>query len=196
MRRYVIRDHNMCTMPLRREIREPTRRNLNEPPEHSVTHVQMPVIPAQAASWSPSVDRRMDMGMHMEMHSMVFETIEFVTLVWVEEHTDFARETSCGHYNTFTSYFQVPRGAELPSSELINDGHSYHDEYTEPYRGLDGEAYYRYRMMELQRQLNRLETTRVILPREEITDIHAGAAVINNRPIRAHHFKDELFEVE
>ena len=79
---------------------------------------------------------------------------------------------------------------------MFNDGHSFHDEHIEVYRGLDGEAYYRYRMFELERRLRELEDTRVILPREDIDDIHAGRAIIDNQPVRLEYFEDdEIFNI-
>ena len=183
MRRYVYRDHRLCTMPRRREVREPVLRELNERPERVMTQIQMPIMPTPTR-----MPDRFDM-MHtsMDMYSMVFESVEFTTLMWIEEHADRDMATSVGHYNVFTSYFQVPQGMELPHAELLNDGHSFHDEYTEAYRGLDGEAYYRYRMMELQRRLDHLEEKNIILPQEEIDAIRDDVR---------RHFDDELFEVK
>lgn len=178
MRRYVYRDHRLCTMPRRREIREPVLRELNERPAQVMTEVRMSIMPTQMPSWSHET---------MEVYGMVFESIEFTTLMWIQEHEDRDMMTSVGHYNVFTSYFQVPQGMELPNCELMNDGHSFHDEYTEAYRGLDGEAYYRYRMMELQRRLDALERDNIILPQEEVEAIRADVR---------RHFDDELFHVE
>jgi len=191
MKRYVYRNHQQCTCPTRREIREAVHNDMNERPQ-PMSQIVVPVIPSMPPASLEHM--RYDVGDSFRMTRYIFETVCFTTAIWVEEHVE--NGVSCGHYTTHHSYFQVPEGVELPQTELLNEGHSFHDEHIEVYRGLDGEAYYRYRMFELERRLRELEDTRVILPREDIDDIHAGRAIIDNQPVRLEYFEDdEIFNI-
>ena len=188
MRQYVNRDHRNCTMPHRIEIREPVCHDLNEKPVNSMMHRTIVDMPRY------SINQDYNYEVHTQ-HQMVFEVVTFSTLVWIETRVDEFSLTSHGYYNIFRSYFYVPRGVELPQTELMIDNVVYHDTNTEPYHGLDGEAYYRYRLFELQRRLEELENERIILPREEIENIHNGVAVMNDKPIKVPQFDNDLFEV-
>ena len=191
MRNYLYRDHNACTMAHRREIREPVTRDLNERPRHPMTAVEMAVMP------NIQVDERYDMmygGMDIHSTQMVFETVRFTTMIWVEEHVEGL--ASCGHYHMINSYFQVPQGMNLPDVQVHPDGMMYHDEHTEPYNGLSGEGYYRVRMLELERQLERLERTRAVLPAEEIQDIGIAIEQGRDKPVPFQHFDENIFKVE
>lgn len=191
MRRYVYKNHHQCTCPTRREIREVVMNDMNERPQ-PMTEVRVATLPSMAAMRYDQM--HYDLGDVSRMHRYIFETICFSTMIWVEEHVE--NGVSCGYYTVHNSYFQVPQGVDLPEGQLMNEGHSYHDGDTEPYRGLGGEAYYRYRMYQLEDRLRELERTRVILPREEIRDIHAGIAQVGNRPIKAVHFDEDIFIME
>lgn len=189
MRNYLYRDHSQCTMPRRREIREPERTDLNERPQ-AITEVQMSVIPNMQADlrWDGPISEM------IHVNRMLFETVKFTTMVWIEEHTE--GSTSCGHYNMYTSHFQVPQGMNLPDVQVHPDGAMYHDTDTEPYRGLSGEGYYRLRMLELERQLERLERTRAVLPREEIQDIGRSLEQGRDKPVPFEHFDENIFKME
>jgi hypothetical protein len=186
MRRYIYRDNQMSTYPRRREIREAVTEDMNQRPENPMTAVRMPVIPSITTR---SMENMM-YGDPIEIHQMVFESICFTTAKWIEEHTDDDTMTSCGHYNMYNSYFQVPQGVDLPQVELMNNGNTHHDEDTEPYRGMDGEAYYRFRMIELQARIDAMES------RTRPVGIPPIAPPEPTVPENEEYFESELFEVE
>lgn len=192
MRNYLYRDHSACTMPRRREIREPVQLDLNERPQ-PMTQVEMPIMPNMEVD--ESFNSMYGMATAMYANRMVFETVRFTTMVWVEEHTE--GMSSCGHYHMINSYFQVPQGMNLPDVNVHPEHQPYHDEDTEPYRGLSGEGYYRVRMLELERQVEELTRTRAVLPQEEIRDIGIALEQGRDKPVPFEHFDDEnIFRVE
>lgn len=192
MRRYITRDFRSCTGVRRREIRQPVTTELNEQPRSDTLIVACPVM--------PDIPFRRDINDHLsydsryEMRQYVFEHICFTTMIWIEEHVEGG--TSCGHYRMYNSYCQVPRGLEVSNTTHLPEGSMYHDRDTEPYRGLDGEQYYRVRMMELERRLEEIQRDRIILPQEQINDIHAGIKQGRDKPVPMKYFDEDMFKVE
>ena len=194
MRRYVVRMHESCTTGRRREIRGPERRELNQQPDHVITEFQLPVMPQMMATVRDDYANMRYDQTDMYTYRQLFETVCFSTMTWVEEHVEGG--TSCGHHHIFDSYFQVPQGVDLPMAERVPDGAMYHDVDTEPYRGLSGEGYYRVRMLELERQLDDLQRTRAVLPREEIQDIGHAIEQGRDKPVPFEHFDENIFKME
>ena len=194
MKTYVYRDHRNCTCDRRRELREPIQEDINQRPEQFMAVQQFPDMPTQSfEEWERA---SMMYEATMTFHRYVFETVRFSTMIWVEECTEFG--ISCGHYRIYNSYFQVPQDVELPAAELHPPGHTMHDADTEPFRGMNGEAYYRYRMFELQRRLDELEGNRPIVTREELSEIQQQIREGEDKPVPVFetYFDDNDFRME
>jgi len=187
MRTYVTVDHNNATARERRAIRENQVREMNERPQNPITEVAVRNTIIPTAMDDPNSIRQS----RIDCSSILFETICFRTLYWME--VDNYRGVSEGFYHEMRSYAQVPQGTDFNSDQLVPQGAMF-DTGTADYH-LSDEQYYRHRISELETRLRTLETDRIILPREEIEDIHAGVRQMGDRPIPSEYFEENLFEV-
>lgn len=196
MRRFMLRDHTACTCPTRREIREARNTDLNERPEQTLRAIASPVLPNVNHEVASSFSA-MDRYYNREIFHHEFESVGVSTYIWIEEHVDHDFNVSCGHYHVVNSYFYMPRGADMSHMFPLAAGQLPYDEETEPYRGVDGEAYYRLRLLELERRLERLQRDRLILPEEQIRDIHAGVRQGGDKPIKTidTYFDEDIFKM-
>jgi len=191
MKTYVTIDHTNATRTERRAIRENVVRELNELPENEFMQVQMMNNVMSAPTYMMQ-DPTGFGSQHMEIHRMVFESLCFRTLYWME--TEVVGSVSFGFYHEVRSYCQIPEGTELSDIPMVPQGAMF-ETGTVDYH-LSDEQYYRHRISELESRLNAMESERIILPREEIQAIHDGVRQCGDRPIPAEYFDETMFEVD
>ena len=191
MKRYITVDHTNATREDRRAIREPQVREMNERPRDEFMQIEM--MDSMMAAPMMMQQNPMSFGnTFMNTYRMVFESVCFTTLYWME--VEVRDNVSHGFYHEMRSYCQVPQNVELSDIPMMQQGAMF-DTGTADYH-LSDEQYYRHRIRELEDRLNTVEQTRTIVPQEEINNIHDGLAVVGDKPIPAQYFDEEIFTME
>lgn len=127
---------------------------------------------------------------------VVFDAIQFIIMDW--NHESYQNHTSFGYYDKYINYLFLPQDMEYHHLHAahLDETDMYVRERTRPFRH-DAESDYRHRICELEDQLRSLESSdRLILPREEIDNIHNGARDCHDKPIPKQYFDENIFKVE
>ena len=156
MKTFVYHDIDDCKGRQRIEDRQPTVQTLGEEPRHEVQRVALrPNM--DSAHWNHARDYSMNDT--FVMHSMVFETVRFSTMKWIENRHD--NDNSYGYYARVDSFCQVPDGARLEGAMKYEQG-------TDIYSYLNTIP------------LHRTHTSR---SDEKIRDMEKQLAILSTRPI-------------
>lgn len=177
----------------KRETRPPKDVELSPRPERDETRYVVPHMMSPSFLSSASI---LDHDVMFERHEEVFETHKIMTMMWQEEYR--SGSVSFGQYQRFISYVQLPQGIDIHG--LFNTYDSEIDMYigsnTTPFRH-DTESSYRLRIIELEQRIRDIESgDRLILPREEINDIHNGTRDCHDKPVPVQYFDETIFKME
>lgn len=131
-----------------------------------------------------------DQSVDQSMSIMNFEWIEFVYMKWIE--SEVVVGISHGRFIRFVNYMCLPPDVPMQNMYEMSD-----EEYNMPHDIRLREMDYQNRMAQLEQNLRTIEDgNRLILPQEEINNIHDGIRNGHDKPIKQKYFPDEIFKME
>ena len=180
---------NLGQIPIdRQEVDQPEIIYLSPPPEYPFREI------VSRSRYYDSIISETDTELNfdvrqLELEKNVFVYTELVMMKWNQRSV--SDGISFGNYIQYINYICLPRGMNI--LDLFQDHLSSINDI--PLEN-NMEILYRRRVIDLESQLRSLQERRVILPMEDIDDIHNGIGVCNGKPIKAEYFDEEMFKLE
>lgn len=168
MKTFIYHDPSDSQGRQRVETKSPTVQTLGEEPRNEYQRVAL--APNQmAAEWNPNRDYTMTET--FVRYEMIFETVRFSTMKWVEDYHE--GRQSYGHYARIDSFCSIPEGARIDGAMKYEQGTDIYGYLnTVPLRG-SSQHRVTEKIRELEEQLAIL-STRPILSEEQLKQMRAN----------------------